>query len=68
MFRRFSALVTAMPMPMMNEMISAVITPISGGISTVKRPESMVSSAFWALSMTMEPILRKVGKMALSTR
>ena len=67
-FRRVSALVAAMPMPMMKAVISAVITPISGGISTVKRPESIVSSAFCALSITMEPTFRKVGKIVLSTK
>ena len=65
--RSVSEPVAAIPMPMMKDVISAVMTPMSGGISTVNRPESMVSSAFWALSITMEPTLRKVGNTALST-
>ena len=51
----------------MKEMRRALITPMIAGISIVKRPESIVSSALAALSRTIEPTLRKEGKIVLST-
>ena len=42
----FSAFVTAIPRPSVNESISALITPIIAGISIVNNPPTIVSSAF----------------------
>jgi len=41
---------------------------MTGGISIVKSPESIVSSALAALSRTIEPTLRNEGNTALSTQ
>ena len=60
--------VIEIPRPKMKAIRRAVITPMTGGISIVKRPESIVSSALAALSRTIEPTLRNEGNTALSTQ